>query len=215
MRMDTAGSRASTVPVSAMKMKMWVLVWSMVLGCVTQISGAPFPYNYPYQMPFGMQFPMANPYAGMSGQYRMPMVVNKDVAAQRRDGGKRKEADAGGPPKEGKPPVVYAPYPGEIVLKLIQNWDANLLDMTAPEFQILEGNLRSAVQAVMGPMTQVTNVYFREGYVPGNPPSRPKTVAHMMVNGGSDAASVLERAVTPDGSLGDGLKVYKDSFNAY
>ena len=57
--------------------------------------------------------------------------------------------------------------------------------------------------------------FSREGYVPGNPPSRPKTVAHMMVNGGSDAASVLERAVSPDGSLGDGLKVYKDSFNAY
>lgn len=142
------------------------------------------------------------------------MFMQKDVPAQRRDGGKRKEADAPAP-KEPKPPVVYAPYPGEIVLKLLQNWDSNLLDMTAPEFQILEGNLRSAVQAVMGPMTQVTNVYFREGYVPGNPPSRPKTVAHMMVNGGSDAASILERAVTPDGSLGDGLKVYKDSFNAY
>ena len=62
---------------------------------------------------------------------------------------------------------------------------------------------------------RLCNVYFREGYVPGNPPSRPKTVAHLMVNGGSDAASVLEANVTPDGSLGDGLKVYKDSFNAY
>jgi len=37
----------------------------------------------------------------------------------------------------------------------------------------------------------------------------------MMVDGGSDAASVLERSVTPDGTLGDGLKVFKDSFNAY
>ena len=43
----------------------------------------------------------------------------------------------------------------------------------------------------------------------------PKTVAHIMVNGGSDEASHLQMAVTPDGSLGDGLKVYKDSFNAY
>merc|ERR1719494_1318191 len=191
----------------------------VLLGCVKQLSGAPFPYPFrypPFQMPFAMQYQMANPYvrAQVPGQYRMPMFMQKDVPAQRRDGGKRKEADAPAP-KEPKPPVVYAPYPGEIVLKLLQNWDSNLLDMTAPEFQILEGNLRSAVQAVMGPMTQVTNVYFREGYVPGNPPSRPKTVAHMMVNGGSDAASVLEANVTPDGSLGDGLKVYKDSFNAY
>lgn len=117
--------------------------------------------------------------------------------------------------KSRRKPVVYAPLPGEIVFKLIQNWDSNLLDASSSTFQILEGNIRSAVQAVLGPMTQVTNVYFREGYVPGNPPSRPKTVAHMMVNGGSDSASILEKSVTPDGSLGDGLKVYKDSFNAY
>ncbi|XP_002162940.1 uncharacterized protein LOC100200141 [Hydra vulgaris] len=117
--------------------------------------------------------------------------------------------------KSPKQPVVYAPLPGEIVFKLLQNWDPELLDNQSPSFQILEGNIRSAVQAVLGPSTQVTNIYFREGYVPGNPPSRPKTVAHMMVNGGSDAASMLEHAVTPDGSLGDGLKVYKDSFNAY
>ena len=51
--------------------------------------------------------------------------------------------------------------------------------------------------------------------MPGNPTARPKVVVHCMVNGGSDAASLLEMAVTPDGSLGDGLKVYKDSFNAY
>ena len=57
--------------------------------------------------------------------------------------------------------------------------------------------------------------YCREGYVPGNPTARPKVVVHCMVNGGSDAASLLEMAVTPDGTLGDGLKVYKDSFNAY
>ena len=67
----------------------------------------------------------------------------------------------------------------------------------------------------MGPQTQVTNIYFREGQVPGNPPSRPKVVVHMMVDGGSDAASSLEKRVTPDGTLGDGLKVFKDSFNAY
>ena len=56
---------------------------------------------------------------------------------------------------------------------------------------------------------------YREGYVPGNPTARPKVVVHCMVNGGSDSASLLEMAVTPDGTLGDGLKVYKDSFNAY
>lgn len=43
----------------------------------------------------------------------------------------------------------------------------------------------------------------------------PKVVSHVMVNGGSDDASRLQLAVTPDGTLGDGLKVYKDSFNAY
>lgn len=57
--------------------------------------------------------------------------------------------------------------------------------------------------------------FTREGYVPGNPSTMPKVVAHVMVDGGSDAASLLQRAVTPDGTLGDGLKVYKDSFNAY
>lgn len=36
-----------------------------------------------------------------------------------------------------------------------------------------------------------------------------------MVNGGSDAAGLLDEAVRPDDSLGDGLKVYKGSFNAY
>lgn len=36
-----------------------------------------------------------------------------------------------------------------------------------------------------------------------------------MVDGGSDAAGILDQAVRPDDSLGDGLKVYKDSFNAY
>lgn len=187
------------------RMSYWL--WPLLLGLVAVVTGIPYPYPFPYAMPYPMPYPMprAMPYA-------MPMP--------RPDSGKSeggKGGGGGGQPfqKDPKAPVVYAPYPGEIVLKLIQNWDSDLLDMTSPEFQILEGNLRSAVQAVMGPMTQVTNVYFREGYVPGNPPSRPKTVAHMMVNGGSDAASVLERAVTPDGSLGDGLKVYKDSFNAY
>lgn len=55
----------------------------------------------------------------------------------------------------------------------------------------------------------------REGYVPGNPSTQPITVAHFMVDGGSDDASLLQQQVTPDESLGDGLKVYKDSFNAY
>lgn len=112
-------------------------------------------------------------------------------------------------------PPVYAPLPGEIVFKLVQNWDDEFTNTASPNYQILEGNIRSAIQKVLGPMTQVTNIYFREGQVPGNPPSRPKVVAHMMVDGGSDAASVLERSVTPDGTLGDGLKVFKDSFNAY
>jgi hypothetical protein len=58
-------------------------------------------------------------------------------------------------------------------------------------------------------------LFIREGYVPGNPSTMPKVVAHVMVNEGSDDASVLQRAVTADGTLGDGLKVYKDSFNAY
>ena len=58
-------------------------------------------------------------------------------------------------------------------------------------------------------------LFCREGYVPGNPSIQPIVVAHVMVNGGSDAASLLQRAVTPDGSMGDGLKVFKDSFNAY
>ena len=71
------------------------------------------------------------------------------------------------------------------------------------------------IQSILGPQAQVTNIYFREGQVPGNPPSRPKVVVHMMVDGGSDAASSLESRVTPDGTLGDGLKVFKDSFNAY
>jgi len=199
------------------KMKIWAFVWPLLMGYLTEVSGAPFPYNYPYAMPFAIPYQVGSPYA-VPGQYRMPVIGQKDVIGQRRDGGSAPPAASAAPSppgKDGKPPVVYAPYPGEIVFKLIQNWDAGLLDMTSPEFQILEGNLRSAVQAVMGPMAQVTNIYFREGYVPGNPPSRPKTVAHMMVNGGSDAASALERAVSPDGSLGDGLKVYKDSFNAY
>jgi len=179
------------------------LLWPLFVGWLSLVSGIPYPYPYPY--PYAMPYPMP---------YPMPKAFPMPRAMPRPDSG-------GAPPPSsyqkggGKAPVVYAPYPGEIVFKLLQNWNTELLDMTSPEFQILEGNLRSAVQAVMGPQTQVTNIYFREGYVPGNPPSRPKTVAHMMVNGGSDAASVLERAVTPDGSLGDGLKVYKDSFNAY
>ena len=45
--------------------------------------------------------------------------------------------------------------------------------------------------------------------------SQPLTVAHLMVNGGSDAAGMLDEAVRPDDTLGDGLKVFKESFNAY
>lgn len=65
-------------------------------------------------------------------------------------------------------------------------------------------------------LNPIFSIYLkREGYVPGNPSTQPITVAHFMVDGGSDDASVLQQAVTPDESLGDGLKVYKDSFNAY
>ncbi|XP_066916501.1 uncharacterized protein [Clytia hemisphaerica] len=122
------------------------------------------------------------------------------------------------PPYQKTPnhPVVYAPLPGEIVFKLVEKWDEELTNHASPDYQILEGNIRSAVQnALHDPYAQVTNIYFREGQVPGNPPSRPKVVVHMMVNGKSDAASRLEESVTPDGTLGDGLKVFKDSFNAY
>jgi len=185
------------------------LLWPLFVGCLALVSAVPYPYPYPY--PYAMPYPMPYP---MPRAFPMPRAMPR--AMPKASGGEgRGAAAAQAIQKDPKTPVVYAPYPGEIVFKLLQNWNTELLDMTSPEFQILEGNLRSAVQTVMGPQTQVTNVYFREGYVPGNPPSRPKTVAHMMVNGGSDAASVLERAVTPDGSLGDGLKVYKDSFNAY
>lgn len=104
-------------------------------------------------------------------------------------------------------------------MKLQQTWDPDkYLYHNSPGFQILAGNLKSAVQAALAPRgmpASVTNIYFREGYVPGNPATMPKVVAHFMVNQNSDAASLLEAAVTPDGTLGDGLKVYKDSFNAY
>ena len=34
---------------------------------------------------------------------------------------------------------------GEIVFKLLQNWDPELVDSTSASYQILEGNIRSAV----------------------------------------------------------------------
>ena len=55
---------------------------------------------------------------------------------------------------------------------------------------------------------------FRRGFL-GIETSQPITVAHVMVNGGSDAAGLLDDAVRPDDTMGDGLKVYKGSFNAY
>ena len=59
------------------------------------------------------------------------------------------------------------------------------------------------------------NIFFREGSVTGNPPTRAKTVAHFMVDGSSDAAAPLSQAIAPNGALGDGLMVYRDSVNAY
>ena len=79
----------------------------------------------------------------------------------------------------------------------------------------MRSNIISLVVANIFFVKIFKSIYYREGQVPGNPPSRPKVVAHMMVNGGSDSASVLEKAVSQDGSLGDGLKVFRDSFNAY
>ncbi|XP_057305991.1 uncharacterized protein LOC130644413 [Hydractinia symbiolongicarpus] len=178
-------------------------ILAAVLLALTSAIPVPEPYPYPYPNPYAFPNPdpAPNPYPDPQGCC-MPSPACSNPCPQPFQKGPRQ-------------PVVYAPLPGEIVFKLLQNWDTELLDSSSSMFQILEGNIRSAVQAVVGPTAQVTNVYFREGYVPGNPPSRPKTVAHMMVNGGSDAASILEHSVTPDGSLGDGLKVYKDSFNAY
>lgn len=104
-------------------------------------------------------------------------------------------------------------------MKLQQTWDHDkYVDSTTPAYQILAGNLKTAIQAALasrGMPADVSNIYFREGFVPGNPSRMPVVVAHFMVNGNSDAASLLEAAVTPDGTIGDGLKVYKDSFNAY
>ena len=36
-------------------------------------------------------------------------------------------------------------FSGEIVFKLLQNWDEELTNHASPDYQILEGNIRSAV----------------------------------------------------------------------
>ncbi|XP_073240556.1 uncharacterized protein [Porites lutea] len=113
------------------------------------------------------------------------------------------------------PRAAYAPYPGEITMKLKQSWKSELADHASPAYQILAGNLATAVKTALRRDAYISNIYFREGYVPGNPSTQPITVAHFMVDGGSDDASLLQQQVTPDESLGDGLKVYRDSFNAY
>jgi len=113
------------------------------------------------------------------------------------------------------PRTAYAPYPGEITMKLKQPWKSEFTDHASAAYQILAGNLATAVKTALRREAYVNNIYFREGYVPGNPSTQPITVAHFMVDGGSDDASLLQQTVTPDESLGDGLKVYKDSFNAY
>ena len=63
-------------------------------------------------------------------------------------------------------------------------------------------------------LTKQCSLFFRRGFL-GIDNGQPITVVHLMVNGGSDAAGLLDEAVRPDDSLGDGLKVYKGSFNAY
>lgn len=113
------------------------------------------------------------------------------------------------------PRAAYAPYPGEITMKLKQPWKSSLADHTSPAYKILSGNLATAVKIALRRDAYLSNIYFREGYVPGNPSTQPITVAHFMVDGGSDDASLLQQSITPNESLGDGLKVYKDSFNAY
>lgn len=100
-------------------------------------------------------------------------------------------------------------------MKLKQPWKSSLADHTSPAYKILSGNLATAVKIALRRDAYLSNIYFREGYVPGNPSTQPITVAHFMVDGGSDDASLLQQSVTPNESLGDGLKVYKDSFNAY
>jgi len=190
-----------------------------ILACVTAMP-YPYPYPYPYQMLPPPDSRCCIPGPQCMNPCMLPPPPPPPPPPQQQCCMPAPDCQTPCPgyvpyQKSPKSPVVYAPLPGEIVFKLVQSWDTDLLNSESPAFQILEGNIRSAVQTILGPMIPVTNVYFREGYVPGNPPSRPKTVAHMMVNGGSDAASTLEHSVTPDGSFGDGLKVYKDSFNAY
>ncbi|XP_032221913.2 uncharacterized protein LOC5521084 [Nematostella vectensis] len=135
-------------------------------------------------------------------------------------------APQGSPPPPAAPPIAYNPNPGEITVKLMQTWDPDkFLDENSAGYKLLAGNLVAAVKAALrnyygrngGSIQEpvVSNIYFREGYVPGNPSTMPKVVAHFMVNGGSDDASILQKETTPDGSLGDGFKVYRDSFNAY
>ncbi|XP_027043180.1 protein diaphanous homolog 1-like [Pocillopora damicornis] len=118
-------------------------------------------------------------------------------------------------PPQHPPRTAYAPYPGEITMKLKQPWKSEFTDHASAAYQILAGNLATAIKTALRREAFVNNIYFREGYVPGNPSTQPITVAHFMVDGGSDDASLLQQQVTPDESLGDGLKVYKDSFNAY
>ena len=111
-------------------------------------------------------------------------------------------------------PMPEYPNPGEITFKLHSKWDENLLNENAASFKILEGNVRKAILAVVGEDKEISNVYFRRGFL-GMETSQPITVVHLMVNGGSDAAGLLDEAVRPDDTMGDGLKVYKGSFNAY
>lgn len=115
---------------------------------------------------------------------------------------------------ERREPMPEYPNPGEITFKLHAKWDENLLNENSASFKILEGNVKKAISSIVGEEAEISNVYFRRGYL-GMQTSQPVTVAHLMVNGGSDTAGIIDQAVRPDDTLGDGLKVYKDSFNAY
>jgi len=117
-------------------------------------------------------------------------------------------------------PGRQQPFPangGEITMKLLQPWNKlEYLNENSAGFKLLAGNVRKAVQAVVGDNHRVSEIYFREGTVPGNPTRLPVTVAHFKVDGGSDAASALQSdAIRHHGSMGDGLLVFKDSFSAY
>ncbi|WP_411017574.1 hypothetical protein, partial [Salmonella sp. s51090] len=74
-------------------------------------------------------------------------------------------------PCPGAPPPAqsdsFEPDPGEITFKLYQTWDSDKFsEKASPPFQILSGNVEKAIKSVLGDDTQVSNVFFSQGYVP-------------------------------------------------